>query len=98
VAKKSYVEIQERISKLQAQAEKAKAEEAKGVIEKVKEAIAFYGLKPADLFGSTRRAIKRARPAKYTDGNGNTWHGIGKRPNWLKAMLAKGKSLDQLRV
>ena len=37
-------------------------------------------------------AAKSARAAKYSDGQGRTWSGIGKRPGWFKAELAAGKS------
>jgi DNA-binding protein H-NS len=39
-----------------------------------------------------------AKPAKYADGKGNTWHGVGKRPAWLHEALASGRSLDDLLV
>ncbi|MCY1263103.1 Nucleoid occlusion protein [compost metagenome] len=37
------------------------------------------------------------KPAvRYRDGNGNTWTGRGKRPAWVDAALASGKTLDDL--
>ncbi|MBE0548116.1 MAG: H-NS histone family protein [Rubrivivax sp.] len=39
---------------------------------------------------------KPARPAKYKDGQGNTWGGIGKRPDWFKAALVAGKKPEEL--
>ena len=39
---------------------------------------------------------KSARPAKYKDGQGKTWSGIGKRPDWFKAALAAGKTPQHL--
>jgi DNA-binding protein H-NS len=99
MAKKTYADIQASIERLKVQAEKIKAQEAQGVIERMREAIEFYNLKPADLFGAVRKPAKKGvRRAKYRDGNGNSWHGIGKRPAWLKALLAQGKTLDELRV
>ena len=41
---------------------------------------------------------KAARTIKFTDGQGGTWSGIGKRPNWFKAALAAGTTADDLRV
>ena len=35
--------------------------------------------------------------AKYTDGK-NTWSGRGKKPDWLKAAVARGVKLEDLRV
>lgn len=65
---KSLAALQQQIQKLQDQAEALKRKEAVGVIDKIKIAIAFYGLTPADLFGegaveSPKRAVKTAGPA-----------------------------------
>jgi DNA-binding protein H-NS len=40
------------------------------------------------------------RPAKFrnTANPGETWSGLGKRPNWLKAQLAAGRRLDEFRI
>ena len=43
-------------------------------------------------------ARKSALPAKYADGKGNTWTGVGQRPRWLKAALAAGGDVEQFRV
>ena len=39
---------------------------------------------------------KPARTAKFSDGQGRTWSGIGKRPNWFKDALAAGKKPEDL--
>lgn len=44
------------------------------------------------------KSAKPIRPAKYSDGQGRTWTGMGKRPDWLKAALAAGKTLDELLI
>ncbi|MFG6413103.1 H-NS family nucleoid-associated regulatory protein [Roseateles sp. DC23W] len=48
----------------------------------------------------TRKAAakKPASVAKYTDGAGRTWSGVGKRPNWFKDALAAGKQAEDLLV
>ena len=43
-------------------------------------------------------ARKPAGVAKYTDGAGRTWSGVGKRPNWFKDALAAGKQPEDLLV
>ncbi len=50
--------------------------------------------------GRTRKAAakKPASVAKYTDGAGRTWSGVGKRPNWFKDALAAGKQAEDLLV
>jgi len=47
--------------------------------------------------GSTKTA-GAAKPAKYADGQGNTWHGIGKRPQWIHEVLNAGHSLAEFLV
>lgn len=39
-----------------------------------------------------------AKPAKFADGQGNTWHGIGKRPSWIHAALEAGRSLEEFLI
>ena len=38
------------------------------------------------------------KPIKFADGTGNTWSGMGKRPNWFKAALAAGNKPADLLV
>jgi len=47
---RSLATIQRQIEKLQKEAAAVKAKEVGGVIQRIKTAIAFYGLTPADLF------------------------------------------------
>lgn len=37
-------------------------------------------------------------PIRYQDQDGNTWTGRGKQPNWLKAHLENGHSIDEFLV
>lgn len=58
------------------------------------------GAKPAKSTKVTKvakapKASKSPKPPKYADGAGNTWGGMGKRPDWLRAALAAGKSLEE---
>ena len=43
-----------------------------------------------------KTAVKPVRAAKYADGQGRTWSGIGKRPDWFKVALAAGKTSEEL--
>ena len=100
----SYIQIQRQIEALQQRAEKLKAQEVTGVVDRIKTAIAHYGLTAEQLgLGSTRvmargqSGVKVETPktaAKYSDGQGNEWGGRGPRPRWLRDALAAGKSLD----
>jgi DNA-binding protein H-NS len=55
------------------------------------------GRKPGRKPGA-KAAGKTARAAKYTDGQGCTWGGMGKRPDWFKAALAAGKTAEELLI
>lgn len=46
----------------------------------------------------TAMASKPVGVAKYTDGAGRTWSGVGKRPNWFKEALAAGKQAEDLLI
>lgn len=111
---KTIDQIQSQIEKLQAEAEAIRKSELPEVIRKVKETIATYGLTAKDLglsaTGAAARGTKSASApgkakgprsagaAKFADGQGNTWIGRGKRPQWLRDALAQGKSLDDFLV
>ena len=93
---KSLSRILDQINRLQKEADSIQQE----VIARVRKEIAKYGLTAEQLFGasSARRGAKAkaegAKPAKYGDGQGNTWGGMGKRPDWLRQALAAGKALE----
>lgn len=56
---------------------------------------------PKEDFRAVRRAgITTGGTAapKYADGEGNTWNGRGRRPQWLNHALASGKNLHDLLV
>jgi DNA-binding protein H-NS len=108
---KSLAQLNKQIAALQAQAESIKKKEAAGVITRIKEAIAHYGLTAADLglAGKTPKAAKAPKPGrkpgrkkaaktgviKYRDG-ANTWTGHGRRPQWYVAAIAAGKKPEDL--
>lgn len=103
---KTLIEVRQQIEGLKAVEEKLRREEAQGVIARIREAISVYGLTRADLFGGPSAKVKAKAPkarssdatAKYSDGQGNTWSGRGRRPMWLSAALDSGKSIDQFAV
>ena len=103
----SYAQLQKQIEALQSQAAKVKSEEVAGVVKRIRDSVATYGLTPQDIFGS-KAATPRAKAAgkkgggtggavaaaKYADGKGGIWGGRGKRPRWLQEALAAGKRLE----
>ena len=99
----TYVQMQEHIAKLQAEAEAFRRSQLAGVIARIKEDMRANGLTPQDVFGKSlgKAAAKTAKgkaktPAvvKYADGAGNFWVGRGKRPKWLSDALGAGKKLE----
>lgn len=104
-------QIQKQIAKLEMQAHAIKKREVAGVIVRIKEAIAFYGLTASDLglhgraskAGSSdteamkgRKTRKSRGKIKYRDDAGNTWTGHGRRPQWYVQAVAAGKTPEQL--
>lgn len=73
-------------------------------IARVRSLMAEYGLTLADLGGRAavqpRKAAAGAKvPPKYRNAaTGDTWSGRGLQPNWLKAALASGRTLDDFKV
>jgi DNA-binding protein H-NS len=45
-----------------------------------------------------KAAKKAPSTPKYTDGLGNTWTGIGKRPRWFLAAIEGGKTPKDLEI
>lgn len=100
----SYEQIQKQIETLQRQAEKLRVREIDEVVARIKVAVKHYGLTAAQLGfgaapdGAKRKAKKAAasiRAAKYSDGQGNSWSGMGKRPGWLRNALDAGRTLEE---
>jgi len=104
----TYLQVQKQIQVLQREAEKLRMREMSGVIDRIKVAIAEYGITAEQLgFGSVSRqaVVKKsssktptAGKAKYSNGQGQVWGGMGPRPAWLRAELDAGKSLEDFLV
>ena len=94
---KTYSDVKAAIDKLQARAEELRQAEKAGVVSRIREAIAVYGITAAELGlagGGARSAARSsvAAPApkgqvgvaKYRDPvSGKTWTGRGKPPLWI---------------
>lgn len=100
---RTYTQIQKEIAALTREADRVKQEEVQGVIARIKQAIAEYGITEADLglgrrtkMGTAKSAGRRA--AKFRDGAGNAWGGRGPRPQWLRDALAAGQRLEDFAV
>lgn len=109
---KTLAQIQKQIARLEEQANAIKQREVAGVIARIREAISFYKLTPADLAlaapaaGAKPRKTRKPRSApagkkaattvKYRGEAGQTWSGRGRRPTWFNEALAAGKTAEQL--
>lgn len=97
---RSLSRIRDQITRLQQEAAAIQNE----VVDRVRKEIAKFGLTAEQLFGKTpsRRgagpAKKAGRSAKYADGTGNTWAGMGPRPAWLRQALEAGQALEDFLV
>ncbi|VTU46212.1 DNA binding protein, nucleoid-associated (plasmid) [Variovorax sp. SRS16] len=106
----TYKQIQKQIDQLQRQAEVMRNGEIKGVVERIRVAIAHYGLtaahlglgsEPGNATGKPKTAAAKSSTkskAKFGDGNGNVWSGRGPRPHWLRDALKAGRSIDEFRA
>ena len=65
VMARTLVQIQREMEKLEKEAERVRASEVAEVIRKIKNAIDFYGITAADLFGAKAKAVKTTK-RKYT--------------------------------
>jgi DNA-binding protein H-NS len=96
----TYAEIQKQISELQQKAEQLRSQERQDAIADVKAKIKAFGLAASEigLSGSGRKPAKISK-VKYRDDHGNTWSGgRGRKPEWVKAILAAGQDIEKYAV
>lgn len=87
----------EQRKQLETQIAEAKADAVRQVLATIKSlelTWADFGVEPI----KPQRAARTALAVKYRDDKGNTWTGVGKRPNWVRAALDGGATLEQFRV
>lgn len=99
----TYSELMAQAQALMAQAEQARKDELATVLADIKAKMKQYGITVADLGGgaSGKKApkSKSAAPAKYKGPNGELWAGgPGRKPEWVRAVLAAGKSIEDYRI
>ncbi|WP_127106446.1 H-NS family nucleoid-associated regulatory protein [Pararhodobacter zhoushanensis] len=58
------------------------------------------GLSPSDLSELTSKRTRKAAVPKYANpaDDSQTWTGRGRRPRWIEAALAEGKSLEDMAI
>lgn len=95
----SYSELMAQAQTLMAQAEQARKDELASVIADIKAKMKQFGITVADLGGAAGgkkpAKSKSASTPKYRGPNGELWAGgPGRKPEWVRAVLASGKSVD----
>jgi DNA-binding protein H-NS len=100
----TYSELMAQAQNLMAQAEQARKNELASVIADIKAKMKQFGITVADLGGGATGGKKPAKtkssaPAKYRGPNGELWAGgPGRKPEWVRAVLAAGKSVEDYRI
>lgn len=101
----TYSELMAQAQALMAQAEQARKAELAAVIADIKAKMKEYGITAADLGSAASagrkagKSSKSAAPAKYRGPNGELWAGgPGRKPEWVRAVLAAGKSIEDYRI
>jgi len=57
-----------------------------------------HGPRPAGKSSAAPKKAGAARPAKFADEHGNTWHGRGLRPKWVHEALGAGRKLEEFLI
>jgi DNA-binding protein H-NS len=97
-------ELMAQAKALMAQAEQARKSELSATIADIKAKMKEYGITLADLGGASGgkksgSKSKSKAPAKYKGPNGELWAGgPGRKPEWVRAVLASGKSIESFRI
>lgn len=96
----NYMELRAKAEAMLAEAEVLRKQEIAGVIQEIKAKMKEYGITVEDLGASSASARKSVKsksvaPAKYRGPNGELWAGgLGRKPEWVREILAKGGSMD----
>jgi DNA-binding protein H-NS len=100
----TYSELMAQAQNLMAQAEQARKDELASVIADIKAKMKQFGITVADLGGASTGGKKAGKtkssaPAKYRGPKGELWAGgPGRKPEWVRAVLAAGKSVEDYRI
>lgn len=101
----SYAELMSQAQSLMRQAEEMRKAEVADVIRGIKSKMLEYGITPADLGGEGATRAKRGGVVKvkgepkYKGPNGELWPGgLGRKPEWVRSILAAGGDIEQYRI
>lgn len=100
----TYSELVNQAQALMAQAEQVRKQELAAVIADIKVKMKEYGITVADL-GSAAPAGRKSGGAKakaepkYRGPNGETWSGgPGRKPDWVRNVLAAGQNIEDYAI
>jgi DNA-binding protein H-NS len=71
------------------------AERRHEALEELRSKATLLGFTAGDLAPDKQR---RAASPKYRDGNGNTWTGRGRKPQWVQVLEAAGEDIERYRA
>jgi len=101
----TYIELKQQAETLLAEAEIVRKQEITEVVQSIKAQMKEYGLTVTDLglLASTgQRKVAKSKstaPAKYRGPNGELWAGgLGRKPEWVRAVLAEGKNIEDFLI
>lgn len=93
----TYLELEEQAAQLLKKAEELRLQERAAAVAQIKALMSQHGVTAEDLGFLSKTRSKSAAPsaAKYRGPNGELWSGgRGRKPEWVRAALAAGKSLE----
>jgi DNA-binding protein H-NS len=98
----NYSELMAQAQALMAQAEQARKSELASVVAEIKAKMKQFGITTADLGGAGAKGATKSKskaPAKYKGPNGELWAGgPGRKPEWVRSVLASGKNIEDFRI
>ena len=101
----TYIELKQQAEALLAEAEIVRKQEITEVVQSIKAQMKEYGLTVADLGGlasTGQRKVAKSKstaPAKYRGPNGELWAGgLGRKPEWVRALMAEGKNIEDFLI
>ena len=101
----TYIELKQQAQALLDEAEIVRKQEITEVVQSIKAQMKEYGLTVTDLglLASTgQRKVAKSKstaPAKYRGPNGELWAGgLGRKPEWVRALLAEGKNIEDFLI
>jgi DNA-binding protein H-NS len=99
----TYAELKAQAEALLRQAEELRRQERAGVIAELRKKMAEYDIRPEELGAAGGRGRGRGArpkaPPKYRGPNGELWAGgSGRKPEWVRKILAAGGNIEDYRI